>query len=157
MKTLAPFYKCALKFPTKLWRAQVLEVADGDTLTVRIDFGWEDFGSGIKPIRFASMDTWESHGAFPPEHLALGKRAKELTARLCLNRWCYLLTAMDPEKFGRILGDPFPLQDDGTITDVAYELYAGGFQKTPSSYPYRGPTAGQRDIRRYLPEFGGGV
>lgn len=156
MKTLAPFYRCQLPFPSKVWRAKCVETADGDTLTVIVDRGWEDFGTGLKAIRFASMDTWESKGAYPADHLALGKKAKALTASLCLDRWCYLLTSMDPEMYGRILGDPFPMQDDGTLTDVVYELYKAGYQKTPSSYPYRGPTAGPRDVRKYLAPFGAG-
>jgi len=154
MKTLAPFYACPLKFPSKVWRAKVVEVADGDTLTALVDKGWDHFQSDLCEVRFASCDTWESKGAYPPDHLALGKQAKELTKALTLGKWCYLLTAMDPEMYGRILGDPFPLQDDGTLTDVVYALYARGFQKAGSSYPYRGPTAGPRNIRRYLPEFG---
>lgn len=156
MKTLAPFYRCPLPFPSKVWRAQVINVKDGDTIDVIVDKGWDHFQADMCEIRFASIDTWESKGAWPKEHIALGKKAWDLNKALCAGRWVYLLTAMDPEEYGRILGDPFSLGDDGAISDVSYELWKSGAEKVGTKYPYRGPTGGPRDIRKYLAEFGAG-
>lgn len=149
-RALAPFATSPLRFPTRLWRVQIVDVGDGDTIGCRVDKGWEHFQCDVVEIRYASIDTWESRGNFPAEHLALGKQAAALNAKLCLGRWAYLLTSMDPEEYGRILGDPFPLQDDGTLSDAVFELYRAGFQKASSKYPYSGPTGGPRDVRAYV-------
>ena len=149
-RSVAPFAACPLRFPTKLWRARMDYVTDGDTCILYVDRGGEHFTAEDWEIRLASIDVWEARGDYPPEHLALGRQARELIVRLTFGRWCYLLTKMDPEMYGRILGDPFAMQDDGTLTDIVWELYKGGFQKIPSKYPYRGPTDGPRDILTYM-------
>lgn len=119
----ATFYHCPYRFPSDWWRAEVIRVVDGDTAVLRIDRGF--FDDSIIEIRFDSIDTWERFSR-DPEERRKGKLAWEATKHLIEGDWCLLQTSMDPDKYGRIIGDiwfiPEGQADVVNLSDVLREL-----------------------------------
>ena len=127
----SPFYDCPLPFPSTEWRGVITRGIDGDTIVMSLDHG---FFATLDPIefRFASIDAWEDNDT-PKQtaaQTALGIKAREEVKNVCEHRWAYVVTHMDTEKYGRILGDPYVWQEDGSLLDVCEHLHSLGLVKT---------------------------
>lgn len=121
----APFYYCDLPFPTTMWRVKVLAAADGDTLTLTLDAGWME--TKTRDLRLASIDTYERYKG-TEEEKALGMAAWKM-ADAAVGCYGYVHTRMDPEKYGRILGDLQYVKPDGRMVWLHEELRAAGYEK----------------------------
>jgi len=125
-RTSAPFHGCPFPFPTTTWRGIVVDVIDGDTFTIQIDRGW--FDTSTFDVRLSDADALE---------LTSGTVAQKAAAREALlwflaradGRWCVLRTAMDAEKYGRVLATIDYLGADGAVHSVSAELRTRGWAK----------------------------
>lgn len=125
------FFSCPLPFPSGQWRGFVTRTVDGDTIVVKLDHGFFDLKSPIE-FRFASIDAWEDNVTpkQTAEQTKLGIQAADEVRRICEGQWVYLVTAMDREKYGRILGDPYVEDERGSLIDVCAHLHDLGLVKT---------------------------
>lgn len=122
----APFFGCPIPFPTHEWRCSVVDAADADTITVRIDRGW--FDDSTMEIRLASIDTYERFSGTLADR-ELGRQAWQFSVTRAVSRYAILTTHMDREKYGRILGEIRYLGEDGALHDLSSELRLAGFEK----------------------------
>ena len=125
----APFAGCPIGFPTRTWRVQVLDFADADTATVKVDSGW--FNTHTIDIRLADIDTWERFTGATADR-EKGRAAWGYAMVACAGRWALLSTSMDAEKYGRILGTLTYLGADGAMHDLSAELRERCYAKTPT-------------------------
>lgn len=107
------------------YRAFVMKVYDGDTITADVDLGWSVV---IKKqtIRLIRINTPEVRG----ETKQAGIRSRDALKEKILNKWVVLKTHKDKKgKFGRWLGE---IWIDGIcINDwLLNEGYAKAYQKT---------------------------
>lgn len=147
----SPFASCPLPFPTDLWRGRVKRVKDGDSCIIDVDRGY--FDQSLKGDRFISLDVYERFSG-TDEEKALGKAARQYVIDNALGRWCYIHTAMDREKYGRILEDIYYLGDDGDIHDLSVELERRGYMKAGTTWKGAEPRQTQR-IRDLIARKGG--
>jgi micrococcal nuclease len=90
--------------------ADVLEVYDGDTLTVIIDLG---FSLTVKTkVRLMGIDTAEMKSE-DPEVKKLATASRDFIREQVLEKKV-LLKSHKPDKYGRALADIWPLNDDWT-------------------------------------------
>lgn len=127
----APFYGCPLPFPTEpdgRWklRCKVLDAADGDTFTIIIDRGF--FDTSTRDNRLASIDVYERYTG-TPDHRELGRQAWLDVLANVVGTYAYIYTRLDPEKYGRVLGDLEYMDDTGTMRELTLELRAAGYEK----------------------------
>lgn len=85
--------------PVYTYRAELVNVVDGDTIDVRLDVGFDTHI--FKRLRFLGIDTWEMRG----EEREKGVIAKErLESLIRSSNQLYVQTIMDGEgKYGRVL------------------------------------------------------
>lgn len=124
-KSDSMFAACPIPFPTTDWRCIVTRAVDGDTVVVLIDRGFFDLST--KEIRF-TVDAYENNVTVKQteSQTQLGIAAAAYVKERTEGQYCRLSTHMDPEKYGRILGDLY-LLDGSSVTG---ELIAMGFIKT---------------------------
>ena len=86
-------------YPAYVYRAQVTNIVDGDTIDVLIDVG---FGIYVtKRLRFLLIDTWEKRGVEKEQGLIATDRLTELVNTA---ESVYIQTILDAEgKYGRVL------------------------------------------------------
>ena len=125
-RTSAPFYGCPLPYPTKKWRAKIVDVTDPDTAVVWVDRG--DFDTSTWEIRIAYIDAVELTSG-PADQRALAKEARRWFVEHAKGRWCYLTTEMDREKYGRLLGQIEWIGSDGQLWSWAGVVRAYGWEK----------------------------
>ncbi len=90
--------------------ADVLDVYDGDTLTVTIDLG---FSLTVKTkVRLMGIDTAEMKSE-DPEVKKLAVASRDFIREQVLEKKV-LLKSHKPDKYGRALADIWPLNDDWT-------------------------------------------
>lgn len=107
---VSPDDRPAFVRPAYSYRAEVVEVIDGDTIDVDIDVGFNI--TVRKRLRFLLVDTWETRG----EERERGLAAKEFCSGVlsCADA-VYVQTVMDAEgKYGRLLAWVW-VQDDDTL------------------------------------------
>lgn len=130
------FGDAPLPYPGRWWRALVRGAdTDGDTITLAVDRGFTDLSTW--DVRLASIDTFERFSGTAEERQKGYEAFQFVRARLQPGMWCYVYSLMDPDRYGRFLGDPYYLGDDGALHDLALELFEAGFEKTGTRYPFR--------------------
>ena len=83
------------------YKAQVVKVYDGDTITVNIDLGFSILFNGQK-IRLARINAPELRGST----LEQGRASRDTLRDLVLNKWVIIKTQKDKKgKYGRWLGE----------------------------------------------------
>lgn len=131
-----PFDGCPFALERSWWRARATRVKDGDTAVMLIDLG--DGHYLATPVRYESIDCWESHGAFPAEHLAKGAAAAAYNRELVERQWIRLYSRLERDDRGRILGDPHVWNGAKVpLIDVVAQLRAKGFEKVKPAHPER--------------------
>jgi endonuclease YncB( thermonuclease family) len=125
-RTSAPFYGCPLPYPTRTWRAKIIDVTDADTAVVWVDRG--DFDTSTWELRLLGIDAVELNSG-PADQRAKASEARRWLLQMADERWCYLTTEMDREKYGRLLGAIRWLGADGTWYEWAVEVTMRGWLK----------------------------
>jgi len=100
------------------YRAKVVKVYDGDTITVDIDLG---FGIWVKgqSIRLLGIDTPEIRGEERPDGLIARDKLREWI----MDKEILLVTKKDSKgKYGRWLGEIYPYGEfmDNLTEDISY-------------------------------------
>ncbi|MDA0987320.1 MAG: thermonuclease family protein [Bacteroidetes bacterium] len=104
------------------YKAKVLSVYDGDTITVDIDLGLSVFASGEK-IRLHRINAPEVRGKSKKS----GLKSRNYLRKLLLEKEIYLETIKDrKEKFGRYLGEIF-IKEKEKFVNVNDLLVKKGF------------------------------
>ena len=110
-----------------IYRAKLDRVVDGDTVDALIDVGFDIWFK--KRIRFMGLDTWESRTR-DLEEKKLGKLAKERTRQLLEDvsskSGYFRVKSHGLGKYGRVLGEIFIMDKDGTQWNVNETLIAEG-------------------------------
>jgi len=125
-RTSAPFHGCPLPYPTKKWRAKIVDITDPDTAVLWVDRG--DFETSTWEIRIAGVDAVELYSG-PADQRALAREARAWFLANAKGRWCYLTTEMDREKYGRLLGHIEWQGADGEWRSWAVEVRTRGWEK----------------------------
>ena len=114
--------------PYKEYKAQVLQVIDGDTIEVLIDMG---FGVSYKDkLRLLDFDAPETFRPSCKEEKLLGVKCKNFLISLIQNETIILRTfKKSTEKYGRILAQVF-LKG----VDIIEEMKKQGFEKKLEGY-----------------------
>lgn len=120
------FSDCPIPFPTHQWRAWGIRAVDGDTVVLKLDRGFGD--EKTDTFRLADFDAYEAFKG-PPETRALGVAAGNLSDSLVSNRFLYILTSMDPDKYGRILADVIVEHPPGSYRSLSTVLREAGYEK----------------------------
>jgi len=116
------------------YAATVIEVYDGDTLTVDLDLGLGLWRSH-QTIRLWKINTPEVKGADREQGLAV----RDFVRGLVLNKTILLRTILDKrgadrtEKFGRLLGEILVADEQGVLINVNDLLLAQGMAKPMGS------------------------
>ncbi|MDZ7764882.1 MAG: thermonuclease family protein [Melioribacteraceae bacterium] len=105
------------------YRANVVYVYDGDTITVDIDLGLKVFVHGEK-IRLSRINTPEIRGEERPD----GLKARDYLRNLIMNKNIFIETIKDKKgKYGRYLGEIFLPDENGKLINVNDLLVENGF------------------------------
>jgi|TARA_B110000908_G_C10179104_1_gene414737 micrococcal nuclease len=118
-----------------IYRAKLDRVVDGDTIDAMIDVGFDIWVK--KRIRYKGIDTWESRTRDLEEKklgLAAKARNKELLEEVSEKSGYFRLRSYGVGKYGRVLGELFIIDNDGTqicindalITEGHAYRYEGG-------------------------------
>lgn len=110
------------------YKAKLLSIYDGDTITVLIDLGLETFTK--EKIRFARINTPELRSR-NLEEKKLGKEAKELLKSILTDE-CYVKTTKRG-KYGRWIGEVY-VEKDGKLINVNDFLRKKGYDKNSKLY-----------------------
>ena len=121
-----------------IYRAKLERVVDGDTIDALIDVGFDIWVK--KRIRYKGIDSWESRTRDLEEKkkgLLAKERNKELLEKVSSKAGYFRLKSHGVGKYGRVLGELFIMDEDGSqlcINDMlikeghAYK-YDGGKKK----------------------------
>ena len=121
-----------------IYRGKLERVVDGDTIDALIDVGFDIWVK--KRIRYMGIDTWESRTRDLEEKkkgLLAKERNKELLEKVSSKAGYFRLKSHGVGKYGRVLGELFIMDEDGSqlcINDMlikeghAYK-YDGGKKK----------------------------
>jgi len=108
------------------YKAFVVKVYDGDTITVNIDLGFGFSWNKVK-IRLYGIDAPEMHKG-TLETMFAGERSRDMLAELVLGQQVIIRTHKDKqEKYGRWLGEVWLL--DGTQRNVNQWMVDNGYAK----------------------------
>ncbi|MFZ5518006.1 MAG: thermonuclease family protein [Candidatus Zhuqueibacterota bacterium] len=108
-----------------VYKANVTDIYDGDTITVNIDLGLSTWIHGEK-IRLHRIDTPEIRG----EERPLGLAARDYLCSLIMDKEIILQTIKDRrEKYGRYLGEIWALNSQGEYFNVNDKMIAEGYAK----------------------------
>ena len=121
-----------------IYRAKLDRVVDGDTIDAMIDVGFDIWIK--KRIRYMGIDTWESRTRDAAEKklgLQAKERNKELLETVSAKPGYFRLKSHGVGKYGRVLGELFILDKEGTqicindilITEGHAYVYDGGKKK----------------------------
>ncbi|MCF8239938.1 MAG: thermonuclease family protein [Melioribacteraceae bacterium] len=104
-----------------LYRANVVKVYDGDTVTVDIDLGFKTLIKGEK-IRLHGINAPEIRG----EERNAGLKSRDFLREMILDKDVIIETVKDKKgKYGRYLGKIF-VEENGKIINVNDELVRKG-------------------------------
>jgi micrococcal nuclease len=107
------------------YRANVISVYDGDTITIDIDLGLGIWSKGQK-CRLSGIDTPEIRGSERTE----GLKAKNRLSGLILGKQVGITTEKDKTgKYGRWLATVWNLNDDGVWININKLLLSEGHAK----------------------------
>ncbi len=106
------------------WRANCVEVVDGDSITVRPDLGWEGTTHSVR-IRVEGVDTPELVGVDRER----GIQAKLRTAELVLGKPVLIKTRRYRKSFDRYRATVLYYLPDGSTKDLAETLTEEGHSK----------------------------
>lgn len=107
------------------YKAYVVSVYDGDTVTVDIDLGLRTWIKGEK-IRLHRINAPEIRGASRNE----GVLSRDFLKSIVLNKEVVIETIKDKKgKYGRYLGELWLKQDENNFLNVNDEMAAKGFAK----------------------------
>ena len=96
------------------YKATVVKVYDGDTITVDVDLGFDMCFHDVK-IRLHGIDTPEIRGEERPEGLVARDRVRELI----MSKEVQINTIRDRQgKYGRYLGIVFIPGEDGELINI---------------------------------------
>jgi len=102
-KGLPPEFRTAKSTPAPyVYRAEVISVYDGDTVTAMVDLGMSL--QKKCSCRLYGIDTPEKYGKRAGEKAA-AKKALERVEELILGKWVTLHSVAEPDKYGRLLTD----------------------------------------------------
>ncbi len=105
------------------YRAKVVYIYDGDTITVDIDLGLKVFVHGEK-IRLNRIDTPELRGDERPE----GLEARDYLRSILMNKEIFIETIKDRKgKYGRYLGEIYLPDERGKLINVNDLLVEKGY------------------------------
>ncbi len=121
-----------------IYRGKLERVVDGDTIDALIDVGFDIWVK--KRIRYKGIDTWESRTRNLEEKklgLAAKERNKELLENVSAKPGFFRLKSYGVGKYGRVLGEIFIQDADGTqycVNDTLIKeghayIYEGGKKK----------------------------
>jgi micrococcal nuclease len=121
-----------------IYRAKLDRVVDGDTIDAMIDVGFNIWVK--KRIRYKGIDTWESRTRDAAEKklgLQAKDRNKELLETVSSKPGYFRLKSYGVGKYGRVLGELFIMDKEGTkicindtlITEGHAYVYEGGKKK----------------------------
>ena len=122
-----------------IYRAKLDRVVDGDTIDAMIDLGFDTWVK--RRIRFKGVDTWESRTRDLEEKkrgLAAKARTKELLTKVSNKPKLFRLKSYGTGKYGRVLGEIFIADKEGTqmcvnellVTEGHAYKYDGGKKMT---------------------------
>tara|TARA_R110000796_G_scaffold183516_1_gene300114 strand:+ start:178 stop:597 length:420 start_codon:yes stop_codon:yes gene_type:complete len=118
-----------------VYRAKLVRVVDGDTVDAMIDLGMDVWVK--KRIRYMGIDTWESRTRDLEEKklgLAAKERNKDLLENVSAKSGYFRLKSYGVGKYGRVLGELFIMDENGTQFNInetliteghAYEYFGG--------------------------------
>ena len=105
------------------YRAKVVYVYDGDTITVDRDLGLKVFVHG-KKIRLSRINTPEIRS----EERSNGLKARDYLRKLIMNKSIFIETIKDKKgKYGRFLGEIYLSDKTGKLINVNDLLVENGF------------------------------
>lgn len=121
-----------MNFQPYNYTAEVLEVGDGDTYTLRVDLGLHMFT--VRTIRLLGIDTPEVKkykGRYKyPEEIIIGKQITEWVRKRIEGKTVRIWTQLDEDDvYGRLLGD-IEYEVDGEWIHLNQQMLALGFDKT---------------------------
>ncbi len=101
----------------------VERVYDGDTITVMLDKGMNDFTKN-KSVRLFGIDTPERRGA----EKEFGDEIGQVVRDLLLAKWIKVITHRDKTgKYGRLLGTVYYLDHNDEVQNLNEQLLDWGF------------------------------
>lgn len=105
------------------YRAKVIDVYDGDTLTAQVDLGFH--ATMTIKVRLLGINAPEVRGETKPE----GLKSKQFLSDLVLNKSVVIFTRKDKqEKYGRWLGEIFLQElDSEELVNVNKKMVNNGF------------------------------
>ncbi len=110
------------------YRAFVEEIVDGDTYSVMVSLGWDEYR--FARIRLWHLDTPEIFHPANPAELTRGLAAKARATTLILRKPVILHTDHDVQTWGRFVASVHYLARDGkTLVSLADTLAAEGLAK----------------------------
>lgn len=110
-----------------IYRGKLDRVIDGDTIDAMIDVGFDIWVK--KRIRYKGIDTWESRTRDLEEKklgLAAKERNKELLEKVSSKSGYFRLKSYGVGKYGRVLGEIFIEDTEGTQYNINETLIAEG-------------------------------
>lgn len=115
------------KLEKHIYRAKLIKIYDGDTLSADIDLGFNVWITA--KIRMFGLDTWESrtrNKAEKEKGLKAKARTTELLNEISKNPGYFRLRSFGKGKFGRVLGEIFILDKKGSQINVNETLIKEG-------------------------------
>lgn len=124
-----------MKPPAYVYRAQVLSVYDGDTITVMLDLGMSITRKA--KCRLVGIDTPEIRTKVAGEKEA-AYAARDRVRDLILDKWVTIQSMTEPDKYGRLLVKVWT-EDGQCVNDVLIEekhavAYNGGHKISWASW-----------------------
>lgn len=123
----------ALQVPDYCYRAQLVEVVDGDTFDVRIDLGFETHA--LERVRAMDIDTSEiSFVSHDSEEYEEGMEHTEFLESWASHaeanhdgEWPLVIYSAEYDRgaYGRVLGDIYSIPDDEWYTEAIYNAEEG--------------------------------
>ena len=107
------------------YRAELIEVVDGDTVDLRVDLGFKTYKE-IR-VRLNNVDTAEIFGVeHGSEEYKTGTDQKKFVEEMLTTdeKWGLLFSSQEESgKYGRWIGDIKPVESDETVTEALLEQW----------------------------------
>ena len=119
-----------------IYRAKLVKIVDGDTIDALIDVGFDIWFK--KRIRYMGIDTWESRTRDLDEKkkgMAAKERNRQLLEEVSNKSGYFRLKSHGVGKYGRVLGEIFIQDEEGTQYNINQTLIKEGH-----AYVYDGGT-----------------